>query len=145
MRMIKAPTSLRIRAICQAPLKFSLGDTIAKLASCSSSIVLLVVVAEQAEFIGAARTFKKVTHIKGRQLDQARILFNCVPFQMGTSLNGKNWLPEEATSFLYEQFLIVWKVTFITLSDLPSMLLFLLRTCVTCVMCNTPMWETPYM
>ena len=28
----------------------------------------------------------KVTHIKGRLLDQAEILFNCVPFKMGTSL-----------------------------------------------------------
>ena len=35
--------------------------------------------------------------------------------------------------FVYEQFLIIWKITFITLSDLPCMLLFLLRTCVTCI------------
>ena len=41
------------------------------------------------------------------------ILFNCVPFQMGTSLKGKNMLPEGAYSFLYEQFLkrVVWKFT----------------------------------
>ena len=38
--------------------------------------------------------------------------FNYVPFQMGTSLKGKNLLPEGAKSFLYEQFLIVWKITF---------------------------------
>ena len=61
---------------------------------------------------------EKVTHIKGRLLDQAMILFSCVPFQMGTSLKGKNLLPEGANSFLYEQFLILWKITFITLSDL---------------------------
>ena len=51
--------------------------------------------------MGVARTLKKITHIKGRLLDQAMNLVNCVPFQ--------NWnlLPEEANSFLYEQFLIV--------------------------------------
>ena len=45
---------------------------------------------------------EKVTHIKRRLLDQAMIFFNCVPFQMGTSLKGKNLLPEGANSFLYE-------------------------------------------
>ena len=40
-------------------------------------------------------------------------------FKMGTSLKGKNLLPEGANSFLYEQFFIVWKITIITLSDLP--------------------------
>ena len=40
-------------------------------------------------------------------------------FKMGTSLKEKNLLPEGANSFLYEQFLLVWKITFITLSDLP--------------------------
>ena len=34
---------------------------------------------------------------------------------MGTSLKGKNLLPEGANSFLYEQFLIVRKITFIAL------------------------------
>ena len=43
---------------------------------------------------------EKVTHIKGRPLDQAMILFNCVPFQMGTPLKGKNSLPEGANSSL---------------------------------------------
>ena len=61
---------------------------------------------------------EKVTHIKGRLLDQAMILSNCIPFQMGTSLKGKNLLPEGANSFFYEQLLIVWKITFVTLSDL---------------------------
>ena len=31
-------------------------------------------------------------------------------FKMGTSLKGKNLLPEGANSFLYEQFLVVWKI-----------------------------------
>ena len=34
---------------------------------------------------------ENVTHIKGRLLDQAVILFNCVPFETGTSLKGKNF------------------------------------------------------
>ena len=51
---------------------------------------------------------EKVMHIKGRLLDQAMILFNYVPIQMGTSVKGKSF-------------------SFITLSDLPLMLLFLLR------------------
>ena len=39
---------------------------------------------------------EKVMHIKGRQLDQAMILFICEPLQMRTSLKGKNLLPEFA-------------------------------------------------
>ena len=62
---------------------------------------------------------EKVTHIKGRQLDQAMILFSSVPFQRETSLKGKNLLPEGANSFLNEHFLIVGKIIFITLSELP--------------------------
>ena len=58
---------------------------------------------------------------------------------MATSLKGKNLLPEGKNLFLYEQFLMVWKITFTTLSHLPWMLsFFLLRTCVTCVMGATP-------
>ena len=38
---------------------------------------------------------------------------------MGTPIKEKNLLQEGANSFLYEQFLIVWKITFITLSGLP--------------------------
>ena len=48
---------------------------------------------------------------------------------MGTSLKGKNVLPEEVNFFLKEQLLMVWKITFTTLGDLPGMLLFLLCTC----------------
>ena len=54
---------------------------------------------------------EKVTQIKGRLLDQARILFNWILFRMGTSLKGKNLLPEGVNSFLDEHFLIVWKIT----------------------------------
>ena len=54
---------------------------------------------------------EKATHIKGRPLDQAVILFNCIPFQMGTSFKGKNLLPEK--------FLMVWKITLTTLGDFP--------------------------
>ena len=43
---------------------------------------------------------EKVKHIKGRLLDQAVILFNRVPFKMGTSLKGKNLLPERTNYFL---------------------------------------------
>ena len=39
-------------------------------------------------------------------------LMNCFPYQMGTALKGKNWLPEGANSFLSEQVHIVWKITF---------------------------------
>ena len=37
---------------------------------------------------------EKVTHTKGRLLDKAMILFNCVLSKMGTSLTVKNLLPE---------------------------------------------------
>ena len=43
---------------------------------------------------------EKVTLIKGRLLSQAVLLFNWPLFEMGTSLKGKNLLPEGATSFL---------------------------------------------
>ena len=46
-------------------------------------------------------------------------------FKMGTSLKGKNLLPEGANYFLYEQFLIVCKIAFNALSDLPWMLLYI--------------------
>ena len=47
-------------------------------------------------------------------------------FEMGTSLKGKNLPQEGENSFLYEQFFIEWKILFITLSDLPRMLLFVI-------------------
>ena len=42
---------------------------------------------------------KKVTHTKERLLDQAMILFNSVPSQMGFSLKGKNLLPKGGEFF----------------------------------------------
>ena len=51
-------------------------------------------------------------HIKRRLPDQAVIFFNCIHFQDGSfSFKGNNLLPEGANSFLYEQFLMVWKIT----------------------------------
>ena len=50
---------------------------------------------------------EKVMHIKGRLLEQAVIFISCVLFHIrGTSLKGK-------------KFLMVWKITFTTLGDLP--------------------------
>ena len=43
---------------------------------------------------------EKVTHIKGRLLYQAVILYKYVPFQNGNFSEGKNLLPEGANSFL---------------------------------------------
>ena len=57
---------------------------------------------------GVARSLKK---LRTSLLDQTMILFNCAPFQNGTSLKGKNLLPEGANSFLYEDFLIEWTFT----------------------------------
>ena len=57
---------------------------------------------------GRSQNAEKVTHIKGELLDQAVILFISSLFKMGTSLKGKNLLPEEANSFLQEQFLMVF-------------------------------------
>ena len=91
--------------------------------------------------MGLARTLKKLRTPKGDYLKGdywIKQWFSSIAslFKMGTSLKGKNLLPEGANSFLYEQFLIVWKITFITLSDLLWMLIFLLRTC---IMGATPM------
>ena len=45
---------------------------------------------------------EKVTHITGRLLDQAVILFNRVPFQNRNFSLRKGFDPEGANSFLYE-------------------------------------------
>ena len=60
---------------------------------------------------------------------------------MGTSLKGKNLLPEGANSFHKELFLKVWKITYTTLDELPWVLFFLLRTCVYRVMGAMPMMQ----
>ena len=43
---------------------------------------------------------EKVAHIKGRLLEQAVILFNCVPFQNVNFYLRKKLLQAEANSFL---------------------------------------------
>ena len=86
-----------------------------------------------------ARTLKKLRTSKGDYWIKHRFSSVVSLFKMGTSLKGKNLLPEGANSFLYEQFLIVGKITFITLSDLPWILLFFLRMRVARVMGATPM------
>ena len=42
---------------------------------------------------------QKVTHIKGRQLDQAITLFNYVPFQMGTFLKREEFAARRSEFF----------------------------------------------
>ena len=53
---------------------------------------------------GCSQNAENVTRIKGRLLEQAVIIFNCIPFERRTSLKGKNLLTEGANSFHYEQF-----------------------------------------
>ena len=60
---------------------------------------------------GVARTQKKLHTPKGDNWIKQRVSSIVSLFKMGTSLSGKNLLPEGANSFLYEQFLIVWKIT----------------------------------
>ena len=89
---------------------------------------------------GVARALKKLRTSKGDYWIKQRFSSIAPLLKIGTSLKGKNLLPEGASYFLYEQFLRVWKIAFTTLGDLPGMLLFLLRTCVCCVMGATPMF-----
>ena len=42
---------------------------------------------------------EKVTHIKGRLLDQAVILFNCIPFQNGNFSLRKEFAPRGSEFF----------------------------------------------
>ena len=87
---------------------------------------------------GEARTLKKLRTSKGDY--SIKHWFSTISslFKMGTSLKGKNLLPEGANSFLSEQFLVVWEITFTTLGELPRVLLFLLRSFIYCVMGATP-------
>ena len=43
---------------------------------------------------------EKITQVKGGLLEQAVVVFTCVPFQNGNSLKGKNLPPKGADSFL---------------------------------------------
>ena len=76
------------------------------------ALLVLLVLLWVSSYMGnsVARTLKKLRTSKGRLQDLALIIFNCAPFQIGTSLTGKNLLSEGANSFLYEQFPIVWKI-----------------------------------
>ena len=48
---------------------------------------------------GVARTLKKSAHNKGRLLDQAVILFSCVPFQNGNFSERKEFAPRGSEFF----------------------------------------------
>ena len=65
---------------------------------------------------GVARTLKKLCTFKGDYWFKQRFYSIAALFKIVTSLKGENLLPN---SFLYEQFLRVWKITFTTLGDLP--------------------------
>ena len=52
-----------------------------------------------AQFNDVARTLKKYTHIKGRLLDQAVILFDCVPFHNGNLSERKEFAPSQSKLF----------------------------------------------
>ena len=61
----------------------SLLSLMLQLATCIISIFWLASVAEQVSRQWRSKNTEKVTHIKGRLLDQAVILFNCVLFLNG--------------------------------------------------------------
>ena len=61
---------------------------------------------------GVARKLKKLRTSKGVYWIKQWFSPIVSLFKMETSLKEKNLLPEGANSFLYEQFLIVWKITF---------------------------------
>ena len=57
---------------------------------------------------------EKFTHIKGRLLDQAVIVFKCVTFHNGNFSERKEFAPSCLREVPY-----AWKLTFTTLGDLP--------------------------
>ena len=80
------------------------------------------------KFNGIARTLKRLCTSKGDYWIKQWFSSIASFFKMGTSLKGKDLLPQGANSFLLEQFLMAWKITFTQLGDVPWMLLFLLST-----------------
>ena len=46
-----------------------------------------------------SQNVEKVMHIKGRLLDQAVVLFNCVPFQKGNFSRRKKFAPRGSEFF----------------------------------------------
>ena len=59
---------------------------------------------------GIARMLKKLRTSMGDHWIKQWFSSITSLFKLRTSLKGKNLLPEGANSFLYEQFLIVWKI-----------------------------------
>ena len=96
---------------------------------------LICVVAEQADARNTSQwrsqKAKKVTHIKGRLLDQAVILFNCVPFPNGNFSERKEFAPrgEQILPFKSSS---LWHVNHLYHIRRPPLNgTILLRTCVT--------------
>ena len=69
-------------------------------------------------FNGVARTLKKLRTSKRDYWVKQRFSSIAPLFKIGTSLKGKNLLPEAANSFFYEQFFRVCRIAFTTLGDL---------------------------
>ena len=61
----------------------------------------------------------KVTHVKGRLLDQAVILFNCVPFYNGNVSERKKFAARGSEFFTLRAVPYGMEITFTTLGDLP--------------------------
>ena len=70
-------------------------------------------------FNGIARTLENVTHIKGRLLLQAVILFNCVPFHNGNFSKRKEFAPRGSKYFPFRAVPYGMEINFATLGDLP--------------------------
>ena len=83
---------------------------------------------------------EKVTHIKGRQLDYAVILYDCLPFQNGNFSLRKEFTPSWSKFFPLRAVPYGMENKFYH-NRLPhlNVTIFLLHTCATCVMGATPM------
>ena len=68
---------------------------------------------------GVARSLKNLRTSKEDYWNKQRFSSSALLSKIGTSLKGKNLLPEGANSFLYEQFPRLWKITFTTLGEPP--------------------------
>ena len=62
---------------------------------------------------------ENVRHIKGIPLDQAVVLFNCIPFQIGNFSSRKEFAPKGSESFPLRAVPSGMEITFTTLGDLP--------------------------
>ena len=68
---------------------------------------------------GHSQNAEKVTHTKGRPLDQAMILFNCIPFQNGNFSKRKEFAPKWSKFFPLRAVPYGKENHFIILDDLP--------------------------